>query len=341
MLSILDNRALSLLVELGVPDLLSSPQTADELAGATGTDTTNLQRLLRYSTSRGLLRLDRRGKYQSTPQLRVLRSDQINPWTGWVSMTGSDWFWDALRHLDGPLRDPSISGLESASGHDFYEFVRQVRPDAGDAFNAAMEAGSALQGVALASGLRWSTTDKVCDVGGGTGAALEMLLSVHPHLEATLFDLPEVVAKTKPTLRSGPLASRCQIVGGDFFDSVPAGASRYLMVRIVNAWNDDRARTILRVVANAMPPDGRIVLIEHVLPNKPRNELIFASDFMMMALLGKERTISEYQLLFESAGLRIDRETLLSTGATAFELQASTPSEEGSCFSHHISSPHT
>jgi len=329
MLSILDNRALSLLVELGIPDLVSRPQTADELASATGTDTTNLQRLLRYSTSRGLLRLDRHGKYRATPQLQILRSDQINPWTGWVSMAGSDWFWDALRHLDGPLRDPSISGLESASGHDFYEFVRRVRPDAGDAFNAAMQAGSTIQGVALASSLRWSATDKVCDVGGGTGAALEMLLGAHPHLEATLFDLPEVVAKTRPALRSGPLASRCQIVGGDFFDSVPAGASRYLMLRIVNAWNDDRARTILRVVANAMPPDGRIVLIEHVLPDKPRNELTFASDFMMMALLGKERTMSEYHSLFESAELRINGETLLSTGATAFELEASTPSEDG------------
>ena len=116
MLSILDNRALALLVDLRVPDLLSAPRTADELAEATGTDATNLQRLLRYSASRGLIRLDSHGKYRSTPLAQALRSDQINPWTGWVSMAGSDWFWDALRHLDAPLHDPSISGIRSASG---------------------------------------------------------------------------------------------------------------------------------------------------------------------------------------------------------------------------------
>ena len=210
----------------------------------------------------------------------------------------------------------------------FHEFVNKVRPDAGIAFNTAMEAGSTIQSIVLTHGLRWSETRSVCDVGGGTGAALEVLLRVHPHLEATLFDLPEVVDKTRPALRSGPLASRCQIVGGDFFNSVPSGADRYLMLRVVNEWDDKHALTILRAVTDAMRPDGHVLVVEHVLPEKPRNELVFASDFMKLALLGRERTTSEYQSLFKSAGLQINRVTLLATGATAFELKGLAPSTD-------------
>ena len=320
LLSILDNRALALLVDLRVPDLLSVPRTLHELADDSDTDATNLQRLLRYSVSRGLLRLDRHGRYRSNRLLKALRSDQINPWTGWVSMAGSDWFWDALRHLEAPLRNPSISGIRSATGHEFHEYVNSIRPDAGVAFNTAMEAGSTLQSVVLAQSLNWSETRKVCDVGGGTGSALEVLLRAHSLLEATLFDLPEVVDKARSALRSGPLSARCEIVGGSFFDSIPGGADRYLMLRVVNEWEDSHARMILKSVIDAMQPDARILVVEHVLPKKPRNDLSIVSDFMKLALLGRERTANEYQNLFESVGLQIERTTLLPTGTTVFEL---------------------
>ena len=69
-----------------------------------------------------------------------------------------------------------------------------------------------------------------------------------------------------------------------------------------------------------MPPDAQILVVEHVLPNKPRNDLTVVSDFLKLALIGRERTTSEYQLLFKSAGLQIDRTNLLSTGATVFQL---------------------
>jgi hypothetical protein len=235
-------------------------------------------------------------------------------------MAGSDWFWDALRHLEAPLHDPSVSGIKSATGHEFHEFLNSVRPDAGVSFNTAMEAGSTLQSVVLAHSLNWSKTRKVCDVGGGTGSALEVLLRAHPLLEATLYDLPEVVEKTRLALRSGPLSPRCEIVGGSFFDSIPAGADRYLMLRVINEWDDSHAHMILRAVVDAMPPDAQILVVEHVLPNKPRNDLTVVSDFLKLALIGRERTASEYQLLFKSAGLQIDRTNLLSTGATVFQL---------------------
>src|SRR5207245_2618885 len=163
------------------------------------------------------------------------------------------------------LRPGGPSGFEAALGHPFFEYVNHVRPEAGRVFNAAMQAGSTGQALALAHALDWSRTRTVCDVGGGTGAAIEALLGFAPELAATLYDLPEVVADARPALRSGPLAGRCTIVGGDFFESVPAGCDRYLLLAIVHDWDDDHATRILRNVRDALGPEGRAVVVDSVL----------------------------------------------------------------------------
>jgi hypothetical protein len=65
-------------------------------------------------------------------------------------------------------------------------------------------------------------------VGGGQGALLRDILVATPGLEGILFDLPQVVSGASEIL-GGEITSRCQIVGGSFFDSVPEGASAYLL----------------------------------------------------------------------------------------------------------------
>jgi hypothetical protein len=74
-----------------------------------------------------------------------------------------------------------------------------------------------VQALALSDALRWEGVATVCDVGGGTGAALRVLLRHHPHLIGLVYDLPNVVAEVEPS------SERLQTEGGDFFTSVPSG----------------------------------------------------------------------------------------------------------------------
>src|SRR5947209_1859654 len=127
------------------------------------------------------------------------------------------WLTSALngvrRRLRGAHRrtaPPSLQVLEAVFGlFDnrvlglLVEFVTSARPDAGRAFNDAMRAGALVQAVALAHGLDWHGVGTVCDVGGGTGAALRHLLDAHQHLHGVLLDLPEVVAHADPALVDG------------------------------------------------------------------------------------------------------------------------------------------
>jgi O-methyltransferase len=316
-----DNRVLGLLVELDVPELLDSPRSAAELAGATGTDADALDRVLRYAAGRGLVGWGRDGRYRANDLTNVLRRDNVNSWRGWVEFGTSDWFWDAWRHAGAAVRG-GTSGMEAATGHPFFEYVTAVRPEAGRAFNDAMRAGSVLQAVALDHGLDWRGVRTVCDVGGGTGGALRYLLEANDHLEGTLFDLPEVVADADPALLRGALASRARTAGGSFFDTVPAGRDRYLLLAIVHDWDDQKATEILRNVAAALPPHGEVVIVENVLPDAPADDFAFASDLLMLVLAsGRERTQAQFDRLFTDAGLILADSVPLATGFNAFRLR--------------------
>jgi len=318
-----DNRVLGLLVELDVPDRLDRPRTVAELADATGTDRANLERLLRYAAGRGFVRCDRRGRYRATGLTEILRRDHPYSWRGWVEFAGSDWFWDAFRHLDAPVRGRG-SGVKAATTREFFEFVNAVHPEGGDAFNRAMAAGATVQALALNRALDWSDVGRVCDVGGGTGATLEYLLRAHPRLEGVLFDLPGVVAAARTQLTTGEHASRCRIEGGSFFERVPADADRYLLLAVLHDWDDAHAARILRRLAQTMGPQSRAIVVESILSDRPRDEFVQASDLLMCALAsGRERTAGQFDALFANSGLTRLRRIPLATGFVAFELAPS------------------
>ena len=307
-----DNRVLGLLCELDIPEHLSAPRTADELAAATGAPVESLERLLRFSVARGFLGLDRKGRYRANAVTVMLRRDQPGSWRGWVEFASSDWFWSAWRRADAPFSSPPESGMVAATGTGFFEHLEDDPSGAGAAFHAAMEAGATMQAVALSHGLDWDGIRRVCDVGGGTGAALRTLTRLRPELEPLLFDRPEVVAAAPPDLPS---------VGGDFFAAVPTGCDRYLLLAIVHDWGDADAARLLRSVRDALPPHASAIVVENVLPDRPRDEFVVASDLLMLVLgPGRERTRAQFDALFAEAGLTLARHVVLPTGFSAFEL---------------------
>jgi hypothetical protein len=97
-------------------------------------------------------------------------------------------------------------------------------------------------------------------------------------------------------------------VAGDFFQSVPAGADAYLLRHVVHDWEDDRAGTILRNCGQAMGKQGRLLVVEGVVPtgNEP-----CISKFFDLAMLvvpgGLERTEEEHRLLLTASGFRLER----------------------------------
>jgi hypothetical protein len=109
-------------------------------------------------------------------------------------------------------------------------------------------------------------------------------------------------------MEAAGLASRCELVGGDFFSSVPAG-DVYLLKQVLHDWDDDQSVSILANCARAMNGKGRVFVVEMVIPDDGRPGPAQLVDLNMLVMLpGRERTLSEYQRLFERAGLRFVRQ---------------------------------
>lgn len=312
-----DNRVLGLLVDLRIPDALDGPRTLEDLASSTGMESPALLRVLRYAAGRGYLDEGKDGRFQANSVTEVLRSDHPNSWVGWVKFASSEWFWNAWRASAAALDGSGRSGMEAATGSSFFEYVSEKRPEAGHSFDQAMEAGATMQALALNHALSWDGVSVVCDVGGGTGAAVRVLLRHNPHLKAILFDLPTVVAKAERS------SDRLEIEGGDFFTAVPEGCDRYLLLAVIHDWDDDEAAAILGNVAARMSRKARAFVVENELAPRARGEFVEASDLLMLVLgSGRERTRAQFEHLFKRAGMFLERVHILPTGFSAFELAA-------------------
>ncbi|GAC1637949.1 MAG: hypothetical protein NVS4B9_30960 [Ktedonobacteraceae bacterium] len=138
---------------------------------------------------------------------------------------------------------------------------------------------------------------------------LASILRAHPTLRGVLFDLPHVVKGALPLLETAGVASRCEVIGGDFFTAVPADYDTYLLKGVIHDWDDERAIAILARCHQAMKPQGKVLLVERVIVTGSTPQvLVLESDVLMLVLPGgKERTETEYRALLTAAGLELTR----------------------------------
>jgi len=101
------------------------------------------------------------------------------------------------------------------------------------------------------------------------------------------------------------MAQRMNLVGGNFFESVPSGGDIYPLKHILHDWNDLKAASILKNVARAMKPGARVLVIEQGItpPGVPGPGKILDLSMMILTEGGMERTPEQHRALFESAGL--------------------------------------
>jgi hypothetical protein len=160
----------------------------------------------------------------------------------------------------------------------------------------------------VAEAYDFSGLQTVVDVGGASGNMLAALLSRHPGLRGVLFDLPHVVRDAPALLKARGVESRVTIETGSFFERVPAGGDAYLLSHIIHDWSEAQCLTILGHCREAMRPDGRLLIVETVLPegNVPHQGKL--QDLVMLVFPGgQERTEAEYRVLLGKAGFRLNR----------------------------------
>jgi hypothetical protein len=195
------------------------------------------------------------------------------------------------------------------TGSDGFEMLER-NPSAASTFNTAQMQRTRLVAKEVAQHYDFSGLSTIVDVGGGHGMLLETVLRANPGLHGVLFDRPHAVAGAQAHLEQAGVADRCELVPGDFFDALPAGADVYLLKNIIHDWDDERASRILGNCHVAMPDGARLLLIEHVLPARlgasAYHRAIMHDDLaMMLGPGGKERNEYEFRELLRGSGFAL------------------------------------
>jgi hypothetical protein len=292
---------------LGIADVLADgSRTVTELAEATHSHAPSLYRLLRALARIGVfIELDG-SRFANSELSSLLRSDVSGSLSAMAAMT-SGLMWGALGELLHSVQTGE-SGFDKAYGLPMWRYLTERAPAVGAQFNAAMTEASTAVNLPIAQAADLSGVGTLVDVGGGQGGLLTALLATHPGIErGILFDQPHVIDGVLAA-RGPALDARLQMVEGDFFTAVPAGADAYVMKWILHDWDDGACVQLLNNCRRAMASHSRLLVVELVVDPDRSDELAYALDLqMLVALAGKERTAAQFRELYDAAGLRLSR----------------------------------
>ncbi|MDG4817098.1 methyltransferase [Micromonospora sp. WMMD956] len=314
----------ALAVRLRLPDAIGDEERdAAGVAAEYGFQEGPMLRLLRALAALDLLAEPRPGRFTVTPVGALFRSDRPGSMYPLARMLTDPTMTSAWQNLEFSLRTGGPA-FDEAFGIDFFGYLSS-QPELSELYNAAMSQGT--RGVArvLAGAYDFGRFRTVVDVGGGDGTSLVEILAAHPRLGGVLFDSPSGVDAAEQNLEAAGLTARCRIETGDFFSEVPRDGDLYLLKSVIHGWDDEHAAVILRNCARAAREQGRILLVDHLMPDTVQpgqSPTTYLTDLgLLVNGQGMERTRDDFAGLCAKAGLRIaEVGSLPSTGFHWIEL---------------------
>ena len=306
-------RTVQVVAQLGVADVLrDGPRSTAEIATAVGAHAPTLYRLLRALASVGLFTEVEHGSFALTSVGDCLRSDVPVSLRALISLFGSDFYLQTFDHFLQAVQT-GTSPFKPAFGQPFYAYIGQ-HPDMGALFDEGMSSVSSMVNPAVLAAYDFSSIRTLVEVGGGQGALLVAILHANPAMRGILFDLPRVSEAARARIAAEGLADRCAVIEGDMFAGVPEGADAYLIKNALIDMSDAQVVAVLQNFRQAMSRQGRLVVIDPVIPPDDQsgghpaqsNKFLDLVEFLLTEG-GRGRTRAEFQALFASAGFALTK----------------------------------
>ena len=270
-----------------------------ELAEACGADCDSLYRLLpQHLASIGITAETSPRVFALTELGQPLRRDVPNSaWPGvvfWADLLADSWSYltECIRTGTTANMVMEGKGIPSRWSQD---------PDAPAIFRAVMGTAPAENYQPIVVAWNFADSRVVADLGGGGGGLMCAILKTHPNLRGMLVDRQASVDAAVARFDAEGLSNRCKLIGADLAETVPSGADTYVIKHVLHGCRDDAAIRILQNCRQVIPDDGRLLVIEFVLPDvisraDPLLEERLMSDLNMLAVTGgKERSEIEWR----------------------------------------------
>jgi len=290
-----------------VPDHLDAgPLPASELAKRSGLHPLTLTRGLRALAAFGAFQEVSPGVFANNPVSDFFR-DRPGGLRNAVLVWGGEPALEAAADLGYSVKTGEPS-FEHVHGESFWDRMRRL-PDEYELFNRALADLRSDEHQQIAGAYDWTGVKTVVDVGGGAGSLLAAILEKHEGIRGVLVEQPEVLPDADRLLSERGVRSRCEFLGGSFFDPIATTGEVWTVCQVLHDWPDAECRVILQRCRDAMRDADRLLVMEMLtVPCQP-NPGVAMLDMMMLLYFGeaRQRTVEEYEALFAPTGLELTR----------------------------------
>ena len=168
----------------------------------------------------------------------------------------------------------------------------------------------------IAQQLPIDDTETVLDIGGGSGSlAIELAKKFSKLTKIDIYELPEALPMLNSILNTYATPDpRIKFIPGSFLidthHSLLQGLdsnNQYdsiILSWILHDWTDETNLTILKKAYSHLKQNGKIVIIEAILPDDRLGKVTLSDITMLLHTEGRERTFLEYQCLLKLAGFQ-------------------------------------
>ncbi len=161
-------------------------------------------------------------------------------------------------------------------------------------------------GMQLAQKKDFSKTKRLIDVGGGSGGLSVGICNLHPKIEATVADLPQVVLISNQLISEAGLSDRINTIGVDLINSKLEGVYDVAVLRaLIQVMKPKHAKKILKNVFQALEPGGHIYILGCILDNtrlSPTVAMAFSLVFLNVYEEGGAYTEKQHHDWLKEAG---------------------------------------
>ncbi len=158
----------------------------------------------------------------------------------------------------------------------------------------------------VVDGLDLRGVKKIIDIGGGPGTYAIEFVRKNPHIQAVIFDLPDVIEIARENIQQNDMGKQVATKVGDLFvDDFGSGYDLALLSNIIHMISFEEVLFLLKKVRRSLNTKGRVV-IKDFFVNEDRTGPVFVTRFAINMLVntnkGNTYTFSEINRVFTEAG---------------------------------------
>jgi len=146
------------------------------------------------------------------------------------------------------------------------------------------------------------------DIGGGSGAYSMEFVSRKPEIDATIFDLPNVIPITKKFLDTEGFSDKVKTYAGDYTtDDLPEGFDLVFLSAIIHSNSLETNQDLIKKSFLSLNKNGRIIIQDWIMNNErtqPVSGAIFAINMLVGTEAGDCFTEQEVSEMLKAAGFK-------------------------------------